>query len=62
MHKHFRMIAISEHLKNHGYNGYALPQNAHTRIPGIWEKLSTLYELEVLDIRVSPLRVVHKDQ
>lgn len=59
MHKHFRMIAISEHLKNHGYNGYALPQNAHTRISGIWEKLGTLYKLEVLDTRVSVPGDVH---
>ena len=52
MHKHFRMIAISEHLKTHGCNGYALPQTAHTTIPGIWEKLGSLYNLEVLDFRV----------
>lgn len=50
MHKHFRMISISENLKNHGYFS---PQNAHTRIPGIWEKLGSLYNLETLDARVS---------
>ena len=53
MHKHFRMIAISEYLRSLGFNGYTLPQNNHTTIPGIWEKLGTLYNLEVLDIRVS---------
>ena len=50
MHKHFRMISISETLRNHGYFS---PQNAHTRIPGIWEKLASLYNLETLDARVS---------
>lgn len=50
MHKHFRMISISENLRNHGYFS---PQNAHTRIPGIWEKLGSLYNLETLDARVS---------
>ena len=54
MHKHFRMIAISEHLKSHGHNGYTLPSNPHMTIPGIWEKLDSLYNLEVLDIRVRP--------
>ena len=49
MHKHFRMISISENLRNHGYFS---PQNAHTRIPGIWEKLGSLYNLETLDARV----------
>lgn len=43
MHKHFRMIALAEHLRNHGYN------EIHTRIPGIWAKLHTLYNLELLD-------------
>lgn len=52
MHKHFRMIAISENLKAHGYNGYQSPDLAHTRIPGIWNKLGSLYNLEALDIRV----------
>lgn len=48
MHKHFRMIAISEYLRNHGYN----PEiHEHTRIPGIWEKLSTLYNLPIIDER-----------
>ena len=46
------MIAISESLKTHGYNGYESPNLAHTRIPGIWNKLGSLYNLEALDIRV----------
>ena len=49
MHKHFRMIAISENLRNHGYTS---AKDEHTRIPGIWEKLKGLYNLEALDERV----------
>lgn len=49
MHKHFRMIAISENLRNHGYTA---AKDDHTRIPGIWEKLKGLYNLEALDERV----------
>jgi len=48
MHKHFRMIALSEYLRNHGYD----PQNeTHTRIPGIWRKLSTMYNMPIIDDR-----------
>ena len=49
MHKHFRMIAISENLRNHGYTS---ARDDHTRIPGIWKKLNGLYNLEALDERV----------
>jgi MRG-binding protein len=42
------MVALSEHLRNHGYDTRNHP---HTRIPGIWEKLGTLYNLEVIDER-----------
>lgn len=49
MHKHFRMVAISENLRNHGYTS---AKDDHTRIPGIWEKLNGLYNLEALDERV----------
>ncbi len=48
MHRHFRMIAISEHLRNHGYDPTMEP---HTRIPGIWQKLDTLYNMRVIDDR-----------
>ncbi|KAI9877848.1 MAG: hypothetical protein M1830_002651 [Pleopsidium flavum] len=48
MHKHFRMIALSQHLRN---NGYTTPEDGHTRIPGIWEKLGSLYNLDALDER-----------
>lgn len=46
MHKHFRMIALSQHLRNHGYTS---SNDEHTRIPGIWAKLESLYNLEALD-------------
>ncbi|KAH7313145.1 chromatin modification-related protein EAF7-domain-containing protein [Rhexocercosporidium sp. MPI-PUGE-AT-0058] len=48
IHKHFRMIAISEHLRNHGYDPTI---EQHTRIPGIWQKLRTIYDLDVIDDR-----------
>ena len=44
------MIAISQHLRN---NGYTTPGDEHTRIPGIWKKLQSSYNLEALDDRVS---------
>ncbi|KFY15834.1 hypothetical protein V492_01727 [Pseudogymnoascus sp. VKM F-4246] len=50
MHKHFRMIALSEYLRNHGYKA-----DVHTRIPGIWEKLGQLYNLELIDERENSL-------
>ncbi|KAI5463286.1 chromatin modification-related protein EAF7-domain-containing protein [Mariannaea sp. PMI_226] len=48
MHKHFRMIAISEHLRNHGFDPDLYQ---HTRIPFIWQKLRSYYNLEVIDER-----------
>ncbi|KAL2189534.1 CT20-domain-containing protein [Thermothelomyces heterothallicus CBS 203.75] len=48
MHKHFRMLAISEHLRNHGFDPETCP---HTRIPGIWAKLEEFYNLEAIDER-----------
>lgn len=48
MHRHFRMIALSEHLRNHGYDPTV---EKHTRIPGIWEKLGTLYSLDFINDR-----------
>ncbi|MCJ1365796.1 hypothetical protein MMC16_004921 [Acarospora aff. strigata] len=52
MHKHFRMVALSQHLRN---NGYTSPADDHTRIPGVWEKLRSLYNLESLDERENSL-------
>ena len=48
IHKHFRMIALSEHLRNHGYDPRV---HAHIRIPGIWAKLRTLYNMDTIDRR-----------
>ncbi|PSS25853.1 hypothetical protein M430DRAFT_115965 [Amorphotheca resinae ATCC 22711] len=48
MHKHFRMIALSEYLRNHGYDPRV---DKHTRIPCIWEKLRTLYNMDIIDAR-----------
>ncbi|GAD96536.1 CT20 family protein [Paecilomyces variotii No. 5] len=52
MHKHFRMIAIAEYMRS---QGYASPSEPHTRIPGIWKKLGTLYNLPALDEREDAL-------
>ncbi|KMP04000.1 hypothetical protein CISG_00901 [Coccidioides immitis RMSCC 3703] len=49
MHKHFRMLAISDHMKSQGY-----ATDEHTRIPGIWKKLDSLYNLPALDEREDP--------
>ena len=48
MHKHFRMIAIAEHLRNHGNKAESHP---HTRIPGIWAKIRTFYSLDQINER-----------
>lgn len=48
MHKHFRMIAIREHLVNQGVIN---PEDSHTSIAGIWRKLASLYDLAKLDER-----------
>jgi MRG-binding protein len=48
MHKHFRMIAISENLRSHGFMS---PADEHMRPAGIWKKLEGLYSLEALDQR-----------
>lgn len=50
MHKHFRMISISEHLRNHGFDPDVY---RHTRIPHIWAKLRTYYNLDLIDERES---------
>lgn len=49
------MLAISDYLKSQGY----APSTAeHMRIPGIWKKLGSLYNLEALDERVSVDRML----
>ena len=52
MHKHFRMLAIAEYMKS---QGYAPADEEHTRIPGIWKKLGSLYNLPALDERVGSI-------
>ncbi|KAK2750397.1 hypothetical protein FQN57_003877 [Myotisia sp. PD_48] len=54
MHKHFRMLALSDYMKS---QGYATPAEPHTRISGIWKKLGTLYNLEALDEREGSLAI-----
>lgn len=44
------MLAIAEYMKS---QGYAPAEEEHTRIPGIWKKLGSLYNLPALDERVS---------
>jgi MRG-binding protein len=53
------MIALSEHLRNHGYDPKV---EQHTRIPGIWEKLGTLYNLEVIDERENSFDYIDGDR
>ena len=55
MHRHFRMVALAQHLRSHGH------REAHTRIPGIWKKLESLYNLEALNERVSNLQKLVSD-
>jgi hypothetical protein len=53
------MIALSEHLRNHGYDPKV---ESHTRIPGIWEKLGSLYNLEVIDQRENSFDYIEDDE
>ncbi|KAF1968504.1 CT20-domain-containing protein [Bimuria novae-zelandiae CBS 107.79] len=48
MHKHFRMISIHADMRSHGF---ATDDAPHTRIPGIWSKVASLYDLRALDER-----------
>ena len=52
MHKHFRMLAIFENFRSNGFGGSARREPAeHVRIPAIWAKLRSLYDLDALDER-----------
>jgi MRG-binding protein len=42
------MMAIAKDFQSHGF---AAPSIEHTKPPGIWSKLESLYDLEVLDER-----------
>lgn len=48
MHKHFHMILIHADMRSHGF---AQDDAPHTRIPGIWNKVASLYDLHALDER-----------
>ncbi|KAL1305326.1 hypothetical protein AAFC00_002226 [Neodothiora populina] len=48
IHKHFHIISLQQYLLT---NGYIHPSAPHTRIPNIWAKLRTLYDLDALDER-----------
>ncbi|KAI9672543.1 MAG: hypothetical protein M1817_003309 [Caeruleum heppii] len=48
IHKHVRMIAIAQYIRQHTQVG---PEDDHLRIPGIWRKLSSLYNLAAIDER-----------
>jgi MRG-binding protein len=50
IHKHFRMICISQNMRSTGYANDD-PTSAHARTPGIWAKLNQLYDLDRLDDR-----------
>jgi MRG-binding protein len=51
-HKHFRMLAIFENFRSNGFGGSARREPAeHVRIPAIWAKLRSLYDLDALDER-----------
>ncbi|CAJ2514260.1 Uu.00g023790.m01.CDS01 [Anthostomella pinea] len=58
IHKHFRMIAISEHLRNHGIDPDAEP---HTRIPGIRKKLAEFFNMEKIDERDNAFDYLKED-
>ncbi|QDS70765.1 hypothetical protein FKW77_003849 [Venturia effusa] len=45
LHKHFNVTAIASSLSSHGFTA------EHTRIPGIWAKLRSLYDLDACDER-----------
>ncbi|EFX05447.1 ct20 family protein [Grosmannia clavigera kw1407] len=59
MHRHFRMIAISEHLRCRGFDPDVCQ---HTRIPGIWKELCTEYELEAINDRDNSLDLAADSQ
>lgn len=48
MHKHFRIMAVSNYLSTWGYDPNVY---THLRIPGIWEKLSEFFNMPVIDDR-----------
>lgn len=48
MHRHFRMLAIRDYMITQGVINL---DQEHTKTPGIWAKLGSLYNLPILDDR-----------
>ncbi|KAF1345273.1 chromatin modification-related protein EAF7-domain-containing protein [Delphinella strobiligena] len=48
IHKHFHLLSLQQYLLT---NGYIHPGAPHTRLPHIWAKLRSLYDLDALDER-----------
>ncbi|KAJ4390027.1 DASH complex subunit ask1 [Gnomoniopsis smithogilvyi] len=55
MHKHFRMLAISNYMRDWGYDSDIY---THVRIPGIWTKLSEFFNMPVIDDRENNMDAV----
>ena len=55
MHRHFRMIGISEYLRCRGYDPDVYP---HTRIPNIWKELEAEFNLDMINERDNSLDYV----
>jgi chromatin modification-related protein EAF7 len=55
MHRHFRMIGISEYLRCRGYDPDVYP---HTRIPNIWKELQVEFDLDIINERDNALDYV----
>ncbi|WPG98017.1 Hypothetical protein R9X50_00080100 [Acrodontium crateriforme] len=58
IHKHFRLLSVYQYLIE---SGHIDARNAHTRPSGIWHKLGTLYDLEVLDERENARQLADLD-
>lgn len=64
IHKHFHMTRLApsiHHDSTYPTIRHALAAAPHTRIPGIWEKLGQLYNLEGLDEREDARMIPHFD-
>ncbi|KAI9833726.1 MAG: hypothetical protein M1838_005562 [Thelocarpon superellum] len=59
MHKHFRVIALAEQLRESAHTN---AHDHHTHIPGIWQKLRSLYNLEAIDERENSFMDLDEDE
>lgn len=55
MHKHFRMLAIAEYMRSHGYDPAIY---THLRIPGLWKKLNEFFNMPMIDDRENTMDVI----